>query len=109
MDVTDYCHRRLDVDNIALLHQQLLRLGAYCFDHGVGEELLSIQACDALIEVDAGCTRFISHGGEVWRAWYTYQEGQALRSGDEVMRTMEITIVGCVESDLSEWREAKAP
>ena len=55
MDVTDDGDGRQDVHDIALLHQQLFRLGAYRFDDGVGEELLLVQAGDAFVEVYAGC------------------------------------------------------
>lgn len=41
--------------DIALLHQQLFRFGAYCFNDRVGEEFLAVEAGDALVEVDAGC------------------------------------------------------
>ena len=43
VDVADHCYRRLDMYNIALLHQQLFRLGAYRLDDGVGEQLFLVQ------------------------------------------------------------------
>lgn len=52
--VSHYRHRREDVHDIALLHQQLFRFGAYCFNDRVGEEFLAVEAGDALVEVDAG-------------------------------------------------------
>lgn len=55
MNVTDNRDRGLDVHDIALLHQQLFCFGAYGFDDGVGEELLSVQAGDAFVKVYAGC------------------------------------------------------
>ena len=56
MYVTDHRDRRLDVHNIALLHQQLFRLGAYCFDYRVREELFPVKAGDTFVKVYAGCT-----------------------------------------------------
>lgn len=61
MDVTNDCDWRLDVHHVALFHQQLLCLGAYGLDHRLGEELLSVQAGDAFIEVYAGCTQMSAH------------------------------------------------
>ena len=54
--VSHYCHRRQDVHDIALLHQQLFRFGAYRFDDRVGEQFFAVETGDALIEVDAGWT-----------------------------------------------------
>lgn len=54
MDVADDRDGRLHLHDIALLHQQLLRLGAYCLDDRVGEELLVVQPFDAFVEVDTG-------------------------------------------------------
>ena len=54
MYVADNCDWGLDVHDIALLHQQLLRLGAYCLDYGIGEEFFPVQARDAFVEVDTG-------------------------------------------------------
>ena len=56
MDVSHHRDWRLNVHDIALLHQQLFSFGAYCFDHGVGEELLLIESADAFVEVNAGYT-----------------------------------------------------
>ena len=57
MYVADHSHRRLDVHDIALFHQQLLRLGAYCLDDRVCEQLFPIQAGYAFVEVYAGWRR----------------------------------------------------
>lgn len=46
------CDGGLDVDHIALLHQQLLGFGAYCFDDGFGEQVLLVEAFYAFIEID---------------------------------------------------------
>lgn len=83
MYVPDDRDRRLYVHHIAFLHQQLFRLGAYRLDDGVGEELFSVEACDAFVEVYAGCRRSAlayhvvtarsQRAGEV----EAYQEGQA--------------------------------
>lgn len=40
--------------NIALLHQQLFRFGAYCFDDGFSEEILFVKAFYTGIEIDRG-------------------------------------------------------
>ena len=52
MDVSHHCDRRLDVNDIALLHQQLLRFGTYCLNDRVGEQFLLVQPRYTLIEVD---------------------------------------------------------
>lgn len=54
MNVADNGDRGLDVHDIALLHQQLFRLGADGLDDRVGEELFAVEAGDALIEIDTG-------------------------------------------------------
>jgi hypothetical protein len=54
VDVADDGDGGLDVHDIALFHQQFLRLGAYGLDYGVGEEFFAVQACDAFVQVDAG-------------------------------------------------------
>ena len=33
MYVSYYCDRRLNMDDVALLHKQFLGFGAYCLDH----------------------------------------------------------------------------
>jgi hypothetical protein len=55
VDVTDDGHGRADVHHVALLHEQLLGLGAYRLDDRFGEQLLLGQARDALIEVHGIC------------------------------------------------------
>lgn len=54
VNVADNGDRGLDVHDIALLHQQLFRLGADGLDDRVGEELFAVEAGDALIEIDTG-------------------------------------------------------
>ena len=58
MYVTDHRDRGLYVHDIAFFHQQLFCLGAYCFDHGVCQQLF-LQGTPAEIErqvreLDAG-------------------------------------------------------
>jgi len=55
MYIPHNCNRCLYMYNIALLHQELLCFGAYCFDDGLGEEVLLIQALNTLIQVNRGC------------------------------------------------------
>ena len=57
MDVADNRHGGLNVDDIALAHEQLLCLGAYRFNDRFGQELFLIQARDALVQIDRGCPR----------------------------------------------------
>lgn len=40
------------VDDIALAHEQLLRLGAYGLNDGLGEELLLVEARYTFVQVD---------------------------------------------------------
>jgi hypothetical protein len=42
MNVTNHCHRSLDVYDIALLHEQLFRLGAYRLNDRVREQLFLV-------------------------------------------------------------------
>jgi hypothetical protein len=55
VNVTHHGDGRLDVDDIALSHQQLFRFGTDCFNDGLGEELLIVQSGYAFVEVYAGC------------------------------------------------------
>ena len=55
VNVTHHGDGRLDMDDIALSHQQLFRFGAYCFDDGLGEKFLVVQSGYAFVEVYAGC------------------------------------------------------
>ena len=48
------------MDNVAFPHQELLRLGTYCFDYRFGKELLFVESLNAFVEIDGGCT-----GGEL--------------------------------------------
>ena len=68
MNVSDHRDRRLYVYDIALFHQQLFRLGAYCFDYGVSEELLPVQASDAFVEIYAGLRGYQHTMHNVWLA-----------------------------------------
>ena len=52
MDISNHRDGRSDVHDIALLHQQLFRFGAYRFNDKFIQQLFLIEAGDALIEVD---------------------------------------------------------
>jgi hypothetical protein len=52
VDVADDCDGGADVDDVALAHEELLGLCADGLDDGLGEELLLVQARDALVQVD---------------------------------------------------------
>ena len=52
MNIPHYRDWRLHMHHITLLHQKLLRLRAYCFDDGLGEEVLLVEALYTLVEVD---------------------------------------------------------
>lgn len=54
MYVTDDGDGGEHVDDIALAHEQFLGLGAYCLDHGLGEEFLLVQARYTLVEINRG-------------------------------------------------------
>ena len=45
------------MDDVALAHQQLLGLCAYCFDDRLGQEFLFVEARDALVEVHGSWSR----------------------------------------------------
>jgi len=86
MDVSDDRDRRLYVYNIALLHEQFLRLSAHRFDDRVGEELLAVEAFDTFVQVYAGCTALSAKCQVRAKTGVssTYQVGQALlRIGEE--------------------------
>lgn len=59
VDVTAYCHGRIDADDIALLDQQLARLVAQLADLVLGDGPARAQLLDRLVEVAAAC----AHGG----------------------------------------------
>lgn len=52
MDVANNCYRRCDMDYVAFFHQELFRLGAYCFDNGLGQQFLLVQPFNAFVEID---------------------------------------------------------
>lgn len=54
MDVPHHSNRRLDVDDVALLHEQLLGLGTDGLDYWLGQKLLAVESLDAFIQVDSG-------------------------------------------------------
>jgi hypothetical protein len=55
VDVADDGDGRADVHHVALLHEQLLGLCAYCLDDRLGQQLLLGEARNALIEIYGGC------------------------------------------------------
>ena len=55
MYIPHHSDRGRDMDDIALLHQELLCFGAYCLYDGVCEQLLSVQTLNAFVEVDIRC------------------------------------------------------
>lgn len=57
MDITNDRHRRSYMHNVALLHKELFRFGAYCLDHGLGEQLFLRQPRYALVQVYGGCVQ----------------------------------------------------
>lgn len=54
MNVTHNGYRCLDMNHVALLHQQFLCLGTDGLNDRLRKELFSVEALDALIEIDAG-------------------------------------------------------
>lgn len=54
MNIPNNSHRCLDMNHIALFHEQLLRLGTDSLDHRLSQELLAVYSLDALIQVDTG-------------------------------------------------------
>lgn len=56
MDVPNYCYRRCYMYDIAFFHQELFGFGAYCFYDGIGEQLLLVESCYALVQIDARCS-----------------------------------------------------
>lgn len=54
MDVSDNGYGGADMDDVALTHEQLLRLCAYCFDDRLGEKFFLVEARDTLVQID-GC------------------------------------------------------
>lgn len=54
VDVADDSHGRLDMDNIALFHEQLFCLCANRLNHRLCKQLLLIESGNTFVEVDAG-------------------------------------------------------
>lgn len=54
MYVSDDGDRSRNVDDIALLHQKLLRLGTYGLNDRVREQFLLVEALDAFVQIDTG-------------------------------------------------------
>lgn len=42
VNITNYGDGGVDMHDIALLHKEFFRLGAYCFDYAVGQQLLVV-------------------------------------------------------------------
>lgn len=54
MDVADDGYWSLDVHDVALLHEHLFCLCAYCLDDRFGKQLLLVESGDAFVKIDAG-------------------------------------------------------
>ena len=54
VNITNDSYGSLDVHNVALLHEHLFCLCAYCLYDGLGEQLLIVEPLDAFVEIDAG-------------------------------------------------------
>ena len=55
MYVSNHRNGRSDMNDIALLHQQLLCFGAYCLDYGLSEQFFFVEPFDAFVEINARC------------------------------------------------------
>lgn len=66
VNITDDRHRCENVHHVALLHEELFRLRAYCLDDRLGQEFLLVKPCYALIEVDS------CYGGREKLAWKVF-------------------------------------
>jgi hypothetical protein len=55
MNIPNHGYRRLDMNDIALFHEQLFSLGTDGFDHRFSKKLFAVKSLDALIQVDTGC------------------------------------------------------
>lgn len=67
MDVADNGDWSLDVHHVALAHEQLLCLGTYCLDDGLGEQFFLIEARDALVQVDGGYEGRVMCQSRCWK------------------------------------------
>jgi len=54
VDVSDDRDGSRNVDDIALLHQQLLCLGTYRLDDRVCQQFLLVEPLDAFVQINAG-------------------------------------------------------
>lgn len=54
MDIPHHGNRGHDMNDIALLHQQLLGFGTDSLDDRLSQELFAVEPLDALIQVDTG-------------------------------------------------------
>lgn len=54
VDVADDGYWSLDVHDVALLHEHLFCLCAYCLDDRFGKQLLLVESGDAFVKIDAG-------------------------------------------------------
>lgn len=54
MDVPYHSNRRLDVNDIALLHEQLLGFRTNGLNYWLGQKLLAVESLDAFIQIDSG-------------------------------------------------------
>lgn len=60
MDIANDGDGRLYVYDIALLHEQFLRLSAHRLDDRVGQQLLAVQSLDTFVQVYAGCEEVLA-------------------------------------------------
>lgn len=54
MNVANNSDGCLDVYDIALLHEQLFRFGAYCFYDGLGKQFLLVESGNAFVQIYTG-------------------------------------------------------
>jgi len=52
--ISHHCDGRLHMHDVALLHQELLGLGAYRLDDRFSKQVLLVQRFDALIKINRG-------------------------------------------------------
>lgn len=55
MNIPHHSDRCFDMNDVALLHEQFLGLGADGLDDRLSQELLSVKSFDTFVQVDSGC------------------------------------------------------
>jgi len=63
MNVSDDSDGRAHMDHIALPHEELFCLCAYCLNHRFRQQFLLVEARDTLVEVHGSC----EIAGQRWR------------------------------------------